>query len=223
MAAIDLATLRSRVRFRGDYQNVRKFPNADVNVVIQEAFGKWYQLVDDVHEGYWDTLAEISVGAGDAFAAPPADLWRLRGVDRLDGSDWIELRQVNISDRNRFGSTRGEPIAFRKTHRGLDLYPTPDAAYTLRVVYAPRAPALQESNPREWFNGWEAFVIEAALIELDRTQSKPVGDRLARLARLEVELREGASGARSSEPENIPLRDGSSVSGLSLADRGIFT
>lgn len=207
MSASTLADIRSEIRFRGDYQNVRKFPDDDVNKVIQKGFQAFWQIVADVHEGYWDTQGNVTTTANVAYVALPSDCWRVQGVDRLDGGEYNELLQVGLSDRNKYGSTTSNPLAYRLTARGLDLYPTPDAAYTLRVMYTPTAPSLVESQPREWFNGWEEFVIEYALLKLDERERRPLGDRLKALEMMEAQVRGGAIERRSQEPEYLRLRE----------------
>jgi hypothetical protein len=147
MSTIDLATLREVIRFRGDYQNVRKFPNSFVNREIQKSFGEFYALVDSTHEGWWDTDSTVTTVADQAYIALPPQTWRVKAVDRLDGSDYLELRQIGLADRNKYDSSHSEPLAYRLSARGIELYPTPEQAYTLRVLYTPIAPALQEAQP----------------------------------------------------------------------------
>lgn len=208
MAAIDLQTLRSDIRFRGDYQNVRKFPNASVDKEIQRSFGEFYALVDSTHEGYWDTDDTVTTVADQRYVALPASCWRVKGVDRLDGSDYIELRQVSVSDRNKFNSSSDTPQAYRLTARGIELYPTPETAYTLRVTFTPVAPALEEAAEREWYNGWEEYVIESTLMKLDRREGKPLGEREREIARLEKRIKEEATERKQQEPEYLVLREG---------------
>jgi hypothetical protein len=208
---IDLQTLEATVRFRGDYQNVRKFPSPDVCNEIQGSFAEFYELVANTHEGYWDTQANVTTTNNVAFVALPADCWRVQGVDRLDGTDYIELAQVAISERNRFGTMTDQPSSYRLTARGLDLLPTPDATYTLRVMYTPIAPLLQTAAMREWFNGWEDYVICAALLRLDQREQRPLSDRLATLERAKARIISGVTERRSAEPEYLRLREFGSV------------
>lgn len=207
MAAITLDTLRATIRFRGDYQNVRKFPDANIDTEIQTSFAEFWQLIAEVHEGYWDTQANVSTVAAQAYAALPSDAWRVQAVDRADGTDWIQLDQVGFEHRNHYGSSNGRPLAYRLTARGLDLYPTPDAIYTLRVMYTPIAPAIG-ATAREWFNGWEDYVITSTLLKLDTRESKPLTDRLTVLDKIEKMIRGGATERRSQEPEYLNLREG---------------
>lgn len=208
MAELDLATVRETIRFRGDYQNVRKFPNSSVNREIQKSFGEFYALVDSTHEGFWDTYADVTTIADQAFIALPPRTWRTKAIDRLDGTDYVELRQVGISERNKYGSNTGEPLAYRLSSRGIELYPTPDQAYTLRVLHTPIAPALQEAQPREWYNGWDDYVIESTLIKLDRREKIPHNDRIDALKEIAARVRAEATERRSQEPEYLVIREG---------------
>lgn len=206
-SALDLASIRAIVRFRGDYQNVQKFPNKDVDTEIQGAFGEFYEIVDDVHEGWWDTNAAGATVANQDYAALPADCWRVKGVDLLESGEYTELQQVSIHDRNRFGSTADQPVAYRLTARGADLYPAPNAVYTLRFVYTPKAPLLQEAAVREWFNGWHDYVVESTLLRLDKRERKPLGDRITALDMITKRIKSAVVNRKQQEPEYLPLRE----------------
>lgn len=209
MAEFTLAQLRAITRFRGDYQNVRKFPDASIDIELQKSFGKFWQLVAKTNQGWWDTQGTVTTTANIAFVAPPLTAWIIKGVDILDGDEYRELRQVSHADRNRFGTSTDEPAAFYTTARGIELLPPPNTVYTLRVIYTPRAPALAESQPREWYNGWEEYVIEDTLAVLDKREGNPrLADRLATIGEIEKSVREGAGERRQQEPEYLQLREG---------------
>ena len=117
------------------------------------------------------------------------------------------MQQIGINDRNRFGSGTGKPVAHRLSSRGIELYKTPDGEYTLRVTYTPKPPTLDESTTREWYDGWEDYVIEKVLFELDSREGKPLNDRLVKLEAAEKALRAASSARRQQEPEYLPLRE----------------
>lgn len=207
MALFTLEQIRAVVRFRGDYQNVKKFPNADVNTEIQGAFGAFWELIADTHEGYWDTFASVSTVADQAYVAMPAGTWRVLGLDILEGDEYTQLAQIGVAERNRYGSSTDQPLAYRLTARGADLYPTPNGVYTLRVVYTPSAPALQEAGAREWYNGWEDFVVTETLRRLDERERKPLNERIAALKIITDRVKAGASFRKSQEPEYLNLHE----------------
>lgn len=199
-----LADIRSIVRFRGDLRNTVRFPDADIDKEIQAAFGEGYQIVAQSHEGFYDTDATVSTVIGQAYVAAPTGAWRLLAVDRLDGTEYIPVSRVGIKDRNRFGSTRGKPEGHRLTARGIDLYPTPDAVYTLRVIYTPVAPTL-DATQREFYNGWEEYTIYGALVRLYLNQNRDASEWERQLARSAAVLSEGASERNASGPEYLNL------------------
>lgn len=207
MSAINRATLRATIRLRGDYTNVRRFPDTYLNTEIQTAFGKFYQLVADTHEGWWDIQGPLSTVAAQAYVAMPTDCWRAQALDILHGDRYCEMPQIGLGDRNRYGASTARPVAYRTSSRGFELYPTPDAVYTLRINYTPKAPDLDESTTQEWYNGWEDFVIEAVLLELATREGMPLGDRVAKLKMAADIVTSGASERRSQEPEYLHLRE----------------
>lgn len=207
MTALSRSQMRSTIRLRGDYTNVRRFPDAYINTEIQTAFNHFWRIVDEAHQGWWDKEGTVSTVASQAYVALPTDMKVLKGVDRLDGTEYVEMRQVGLDQRNRYGTSTGKPIAFRMSARGLELLQIPDAVYTLRVLYSPKPVQLTENEQREWFDGWEDFVIEKVLLELDSREGKPLSDRLTKIEAAEKALRSSASQHRQSEPEYLVLRE----------------
>ena len=207
MSSITRAQLRSTVRLRGDYTNVRRFSEDYLNDEIQTAFGHFWRIVEEAHQGWWDKDDTVTTVADQAYIALPTDAKVLKALDRLDGDNYIEVSQVSLSERNRFGSSTGKPVAHRLSSRGIELYPTPNAVYTIRVTYTPKPPALAESQPYEWYDGWEDFVIEKVLMELDSREGKPLNDRMVKLDNAEKALRSSSSARRQQEPEYLPLRE----------------
>lgn len=208
MSAISRATLRQTIRDRGDYTNTKRFTNTYINTEIQTAFNRFWGVVEEAHQGWWDTEGTTPTVAGTAYAALPADAKVVKAVDRLDGSDYIPLDQVSIGDRNLYGSSRGEPVAYRLSSRGIELYPTPIAIRTLRVTYTPIPPTLDESTARQWYDGWEDFIIAKVLLEM-ATRDKTLGqDHFQKLEAAEKALRTSSSARRQQEPEYLALREG---------------
>lgn len=214
MASFSLAQILAAVRYRGDFRDTIRHPDSSVTVEIQAAFAEFYELVASVNEGYWDTSATLSTVAGQGYVALPSDVWQVRGVDFLDGLDYRQLDQIGVSDRNRYSNTNDEPVAFRLTARGADLFPTPNAIYTLRVTYTPSAPTL--SAARDFYNGWEEYVIFGALARLEMNEERSNAWQ-AQLDRQAARIHASASHRRAQEPEYIPLRHG--LSDLDIDER----
>lgn len=219
MSAISRATLRQSIRFLGDFKNVKRFPSTDINTIIQQKFDRFWAIVDEAHQGWWDKEGTITTVTGQAYLALPTDCKAVKAMDRLDGSDYVEMVQVGLSERNRWGSSRGKPQAYRLSSRGLELYPTPDAAYTLRVIYTPKPDTLDEDTTHEWYEGWEDYVLNAVILELKTREGMPLGDYADKLIAAEKALRASTSQRRQAEPEYLRLCE---YDGIDLNDDGIY-
>lgn len=205
MSAVSLADINATVRFRGGFRNAQRFPDTNLNGEIQAAWKELYELIADTQQGYWDTKGIVPTIAGQDFVGLPADAWRVRKISRLDGNDYIPMDQIGIDDADRYGSTRGRPSAYTLTARGADLFRTPDAVYTLRVIYTPIAQTL--SAAREYYNGWEEYVIYGALARLSQNEERS-SPWDTQLAFQRARIMRGASDRKAQEPEYLPLRDG---------------
>ena len=213
-----LADLIAIVRFRGDMRNTVRFPDANLTTEIQAAFAEGYELIVQQNEGFFDTFDNVLTVAGMGFAVPPSDAWIVRAIDRQEGSDWIPVPRVGVKDRNKYGTTSARPVGHRLTARGIDLYPTPDAIYTLRVTYTPVAPTL-DGNGRNFYNSWEEYAIFGALVRLYDNQGRDSTIWQKQLAAQAERIRRGADQRDASGPEYLNLREGWSSDDSDDVDR----
>lgn len=216
-----LAELITILRFRGDLRNTVRFPDTNLGGELQAAFARGYAIVVKQNSGFFDTTANASTAAGTAFVALPVGppvCWIVRAVDRLEGTDYVPVPRIGIKDRNRYGSTRGKPVAHRLTAQGIDLYPTPDAIYTLRVTYTPVAPTL-DTTAREFYNSWEEYAISGALVRLYKNQGRDASIWERDLAAAELQIVEDAAQRDDSGPEYLNLHDGWSSDDADDVDR----
>lgn len=204
---VTLASIRSLVRLRGDYLSSLTFTDAYLNLEIQAGWVELFELMDDVGEGWWDSEGTVSTTASTVYVAVPATCKRVIGVDILDGGEYRELRQIGPGARNRHGQTTGKPESFRLSSRGVELFPTPNAVYTLRVTFSPICPALHESNGIELY-GLHEYIVTAALLRLDQREERPLGERMAELERQRARVIRAASKRKQQEPDYLNLRDG---------------
>lgn len=200
-----LADIISIVRFRGDMRSTLRFPDANLTHEIQASWAELYQLIAQVNQGYWDTTGTIDTTPDFDFIPAPSATWIIRKVSRLDGNEYVPMDQIGVDEIDNFSSNNGRPVAFRPTERGIDVYPTPDAIYTIRFVYTPLAPQLSEA--REFGNGWEEFVIFGALIRLAANSERNITDWERQLEKARVVITGGASQRKAQEPDYIPIRE----------------
>lgn len=205
-----LADLITIVRNRGDARNTIRFPDSYLTAELQAAFAEGYELIVEQNSGFFDQFDNVSTVAHQAYVAlppgPPA-AWIVRAVDRADGNDFIPVPRVGIKDRLRYGTTEGRPAAHRLTARGIDLYPTPDAIYVLRVLNTPAAPTL-DTTAREYYSSWDEYSVYGALVRLYNTQGRDPRYWQDQLNRTAARIMVAAGERDASGPEHLNLREG---------------
>lgn len=205
-----LAQIITLVRNRGDARSSIRFPDSYLTAEIQAAFAEGYELVVKQNAGFFDTIANVTTAADTAFVALPAGppvCWIMRALDRVEGNDFIPMPRIGVKDRNRYGTNTGKPVAHRLTARGIDLYPTPDAVYTLRVTYTPAAPTL-DSTAREFYSSWEEYTVFGALVRLFDGQGRDSSVWQKQLDRTTARIISSAAERNDTGPEYLNLRDG---------------
>jgi hypothetical protein len=206
MTIFTLATLRTRCRSVGDYENSRKITDAFLNEQINDAIGEYSDLLDERWEGYRDTTGSIVTTAGVATVALPANFLKARAVDLLSSGRYCALRKLQIRSSYGYDSQRGRPHGYMQVGVNLELFPTPDAVYTIRLRYVPTAPVLvADVDSIDVPNGWEGFVVHTALLKIDEKEERPLQDRLAVIDRYRARIVAAASDRNVAEPEYIPF------------------
>lgn len=211
MASVNLLAIENDVRSQGDYQRSAKFTQAYVWGAIQKGWSELYELIADTWEGWWDKSGTISTVADQDYVALPSDCWRVQGVDIADGNGWTELAQVGIGDRNKFGTGTGKPIAYRLSSRGLELFQTPGAVYSLRITYTPIVTPLTSATAIQFYNDWQEFVTESALLRLHTREGRDAKETYVKLYDpqdgLKARITRAATKRRAAEPEYLQLRE----------------
>lgn len=205
-----LDDIRQTIRDRGNLRNTVRWPNATIEKEAQAAFKELYGLVVLHSPGFYDTDTDaqgspVHTVANQAYAPLPTGTWAIRAVDLLDGGEYVPLEKVGNKDRNRYGTAnRDKPRAYRRSARGIELFPTPNAVYTLRITYTPVAPQL-DSSQREYYVGWEEYVVAGALIRLCGTQHTDAKIWLQTIAATEARIISEAGEANTQGPEYLNL------------------
>lgn len=170
-----LTSLITRVRLKSDMQlrsgqsqADHRLTDADATQFIQDANEEVYRLLVKHDPDSYTTSTTFSTAAGTYEYALPADFYKLRGVERQEGTDnYVTVQRETWGNRNRKGlkySVRGSNIRFMADPGGGDTY---------RVWYIPTPTALASGS--DTYDGTaesEALVVvKAARMILDRDET----------------------------------------------------
>lgn len=205
MTSFTLATLRTRVAALGDYTNSSVFTPTLLTEYVNEGIGEYRDLIDETFEGYFDKVGTVATVAGTATVALPADFLKARAIDVLDSGEYRPLVKFAIAQTYRY-TQRGTPDGYMQIASNLELFPTPDAVYTIRLRYMPVAtPLVGDSDAIDVPNGWEGLIIHVALLKCDEREERPLGDRLAIIDRYRQRVRSAAKTRNVAGPTYLPF------------------
>lgn len=207
MTAITLATLRTRARQLGDYENSTVFTDAVMTPWVNEAIGDYFDLLDEHFDGYRDTTGTVTTTAGVATVALPAAFLKARAVDILDGGTYRQLRRFQPSGQTLgFDGSTGRPVGYLHVGTNLELFPTPDAAYTIRLRYVPAMTALSaDGDSIDVPNGWEGFIIHSILLRCDEREERSLTDRKDSIERYRARIVRASQNRNTAEPAYLPM------------------
>lgn len=202
--------MRNAVREVGDYPLSQVMTDAFVTDSINKALAEFYDLVSGTFEGFYDKTATVATVAGTQTVNLPSDFYNLRAIDRqLDAENFSPLTRLVFRDTYSYGG-RGIPSGYM-LHGGtapgvMRLWPIPDSVYTLRVTYEPLfAQLAADGDTFDFRNGWEEYVIHAALLRLDAREERQLGDRMALIERAKQRILTSAEKRNSAEPDYLTL------------------
>ena len=91
--------------------------------------------------------AQATTVAGDGYISLPTDLREIRNVQlNTDPVKTLEYYTVQMINTDYAGQGQGKPKAYSIVGTEIMLRPTPDAAYTLEIVYGENVQALSDED-----------------------------------------------------------------------------
>lgn len=117
---------------------------------IRLAEARFNRLLYPVDDETTTTLSATVANAGKISL--PDDFKKARTLTYSGSGNYVTLKQLSPDDfRERFlGATAGEPEAYSILNNQLWVGPTPDATYSLSLVYVEGIPTLSISNQTNW-------------------------------------------------------------------------
>lgn len=210
MAAVSLATLRTRARETADMPGAGFVPDsatgidAWINEGVQELHEK---LVAAYGSNYVAKSSNFTTGAGDVTL--PADFFALLGVEVTIGGTIVTLDPLPQGERNRYQTNAGplwgiaSPIPrYQLWGNTLRLRPRPAAGLAGTIEYSPVAPTLVLTTDTVDFpNGWERYVVVYTAIRMKLKQESSVTDLERRLVEMRQQLQDMADMRQAAGPQ----------------------
>lgn len=137
--------IRALARFWLNEASEGFFRDSDLNVLINVSNQKLNTLVAALKEDYFTTSVTFPTVSGTKSYTLPTDFRALRRIEHYNASDPGDIQKISkwhfpnseLGDDWPFTAS-GRPTQYIIRGTQLDLYPIPDAVYTLRLYYDQR-------------------------------------------------------------------------------------
>jgi hypothetical protein len=202
----------ARVRNEADIKTGAQADSIATDTEIIEWLDRAYrELVELVASGpgvdLLATSATFTPSAG--VYTLPAGVYRVLGIDLVEGTLVTPLTQWNWRDRGRYESV--DPPAWRVTAGGVvSFLPTGPSSGTVRLWYVPVPTTLAAGGSFEAYNGWDDYLVTYAVVEVRAKQEYDTSRAERRLAQLRRRVLTEAARLRA-ESTTVPERAGSSA------------
>lgn len=209
--AVQLQTLRTRVRYRANMEDSEFVTDTELNTFINESYAELYDLlVSKFEDWYVGDPTEITMTSGDAGKkALASDFYKLRGVDQQLGGRWREVHPFNFNERNRQGTAERlngflTTVRYRVVGSDLRFSPVDLAVGTFRYWYVPLATEMSgDTDTMDGVNGWEQYVIVDAARKCLLKEESDTSELERELAKLTNRIEVMAQNRDAGNPQQV--------------------
>lgn len=214
MPTSNRVTLRTRAKQIADLENSNYIIDDEWNYYINNSASELFDIIVHGDSLTLQTVFDQSVTAGTNIYNLPADFAKLIAVYWMDtDKPTFPLRKASMHE---FGYQQGfeialvtgRPYAYNILSNQLWLYPLPNMAGKVRIIYYPDfAPLTSDLSTFGWpiLNGWEEFiVVSAAIMALTKEESDTTA---LQLRKTELKDRIKRSVATKDQFEGMSVRD----------------
>jgi hypothetical protein len=211
MAAVTLATLRSRAQARADMENSSFVSTAVWTTWLNAGADELYDLlVRKFNDRFTKSQSFVTVAGTETYTLP-ADFFSLRGVDlQVDSINWKTLRPLNFAQRNLARNALSSPLPNLVDTRYwlkagvFHLLPVPTTVVNGTLWYIPtRTLMVGDSDTLDGVSGWEEYVVVDAAIRALQKEESDVGELLAEKQALIERINRSAAVRDAGTPRTV--------------------
>lgn len=180
---VTLSELKSRARQAADMENSTFIGDTELLRFINGSYQELYDLIIDTYEDYYVTSESFTLATADAgVRALSATFYKLRGLDYLQGGQYMTVMPYNWNDRNTYANTVTWPalsgLAYRLMGSNLRLEPYDNSDGTYRLWYVPTLTKLSADadvvDSIITRAGWEEFIVVDAARKMRQKEESSV-------------------------------------------------
>ena len=181
--AISLEEIMTQARHRADMERSKFVKDLELIGYINNSAAELYDLITDAYgSDYFVKSEPLSVIAGQASYALPADFYELKGVDlQIDGQSVVNVPRFNFAERNRYSEFgpwqfyRNTNVRYRLVGSNITFSPLPNSDANVTLWYVPLTPKLVNlTDTLNDLNAYSEYIIIDAAIKMMQKQEDDV-------------------------------------------------
>lgn len=203
MATETLVNLRLRIRERSDQVQTNQFvSDAELNRYINASYREYYDIVLESHADHYlaaPVSFTLAAGVSSYALSNLTSFYRLRGIDRVEGTEYISIRRYNNQERNDV-----RKLSYRVMGSTIYFQPASAAAGSYRAWYIPEPTALtSDSDTVDGFNGWEEWIVCDVANKISAKAEEDVGPFVRDRDRIAERIHKASSDRDEGDAETI--------------------
>lgn len=203
--------IRSLTRIWLDEASAGFWTDAELNTLINLSNQRVNSIIAALHEDYFTASSTFSTVSGTLSYNLPTDFRFMRRLEHYSATDASDIRKLDEIKFPRIESyaewpfeSAGKPRRYVIRGKQMDLYPPPNAIYTMRIYYDVRQDdlSLDTSAPLSPVDFHDMIAVDAAIKALIKNH-EPAEELRILWAERKQELIDTLGGYKGDDPEHV--------------------
>lgn len=195
---------------KADMQNSHFRSSDEIKNYVNASVEELYDLVVLRYEDYYVETVEFTIASGNDGYTIPQLVYKIKGLDLLSGSDWLNVDRFNFEERNRgqqqlLLTSIYSDVRYRAIGSTIKIIPKDNAPGTYRLWYIPRFTDLVDDSDtlQADLEQWHEYVMVDVAIKLLAMEESDVSVLMAQKAALQNRIQNAASNRDAGQPEVV--------------------
>jgi hypothetical protein len=207
---ITLSQIKTASLRRADMVNSNFIEDDELIAFINNSIEELYDIVVLRYEDYYVDTVQFTITAPNDGYSIPTLIYKVRGLDLLSGSDWLNVDRFNFEERNRgqqqlLLTSIYSDVRYKAIGSTIKIIPKDNAPGTYRLWYIPRFTDLVNDNDtlQADLEQWHEYVIVDVAIKCLQKEESDVSVLMAQKAALMNRINNAASNRDAGQPEVV--------------------
>ncbi len=207
---ITLSQIKTASLRRADMVNSNFIEDDELTAFINNSIEELYDIVVLRYEDYYVETVQFSISSGNDGYTIPTLIYKIRGLDLLSGSDWLNVDRFNFEERNRgqqqlLLTSIYSDVRYKAIGSTIKIIPRDNAPGTYRLWYIPRFTDLvnDADTLQADLEQWHEYVIVDVAIKCLQKEESDVSVLMAQKAALLNRINNAASNRDAGQPETV--------------------